>query len=174
MITALMLIAVILIIMIFFVYQNPSEKIIGNDKDENGCLISAGYSWSEDFQVCVRQWELDTDEVKSAVKIATDTIENKEGLTLSMIEKKDCDGCYYMVFTNNGNAPFSISVVGMEIKDSNLVFCSEDLRNADYCITLYEPVCGYNSKNQGETFSNNCFACSSEQIGYYLKGECLE
>ena len=31
--------------------------IVGNDKDEHGCIGSAGYVWSEDAQQCVRPWE---------------------------------------------------------------------------------------------------------------------
>lgn len=33
------------------------EKLIGGEKDEGGCLISAGYSWCEIKQKCVRVWE---------------------------------------------------------------------------------------------------------------------
>ncbi|MCR4368522.1 MAG: hypothetical protein NUV67_01300 [archaeon] len=32
-------------------------QIIGGDKDENGCLIAAGYSWCEIKQKCLREWE---------------------------------------------------------------------------------------------------------------------
>lgn len=34
-----------------------SDVIIWNDKDEHGCIGSAGYVWSEDTQQCVRPWE---------------------------------------------------------------------------------------------------------------------
>jgi hypothetical protein len=30
--------------------------LIGNQQDDNGCLISAGYSWCESTQSCIRQW----------------------------------------------------------------------------------------------------------------------
>jgi hypothetical protein len=33
------------------------EKIIGGEKDEQGCLAAAGYSWCEDKQKCLREWE---------------------------------------------------------------------------------------------------------------------
>lgn len=33
------------------------EQVIGGQKDEHGCLGSAGYSWCEASQKCVRIWE---------------------------------------------------------------------------------------------------------------------
>jgi hypothetical protein len=31
--------------------------MLGGSRDDNGCLISAGYSWCEDSQDCIRHWE---------------------------------------------------------------------------------------------------------------------
>ncbi|MBB2148136.1 hypothetical protein [Pedobacter gandavensis] len=36
------------------------KKMIGGDKDEHGCLIAAGYSWSVLKQDCIRPFELKT------------------------------------------------------------------------------------------------------------------
>lgn len=33
------------------------EPLVGNDKDEHGCIGSAGYVWSESKQACIRPWE---------------------------------------------------------------------------------------------------------------------
>jgi hypothetical protein len=33
------------------------ESVVGGDKDEHGCIGSAGYSWCEAKQKCLRQWE---------------------------------------------------------------------------------------------------------------------
>jgi hypothetical protein len=37
----------------------PEKKIIGNDKDKHGCIGSAGYTWCEEKQKCLRVWEED-------------------------------------------------------------------------------------------------------------------
>lgn len=38
--------------------QNPSEPmIVGGDKDEHGCIGSAGYTWCEPKQKCLRVFE---------------------------------------------------------------------------------------------------------------------
>lgn len=51
----------------FYVYQNksapnpntiePGNNIVGGDKDEHGCISSAGYSWCEVKNKCLRVWE---------------------------------------------------------------------------------------------------------------------
>lgn len=35
----------------------PQNQVVGNDKDEHGCIASAGYSWCEEKQKCLRVWE---------------------------------------------------------------------------------------------------------------------
>ncbi|PIP26479.1 MAG: hypothetical protein CO140_03550 [Candidatus Moranbacteria bacterium CG_4_9_14_3_um_filter_40_7] len=35
----------------------PDDKLVGNDKDEHGCIGSAGYVWCEAKQKCLRVWE---------------------------------------------------------------------------------------------------------------------
>ncbi|ANQ51802.2 hypothetical protein MY04_4466 [Flammeovirga sp. MY04] len=36
------------------------EQMTGNDKDAHGCIGSAGFTWSETYQECVRAWEVGT------------------------------------------------------------------------------------------------------------------
>ena len=33
------------------------KKMIGGDRDQYGCIRSAGYVWSQEKQKCVRPWE---------------------------------------------------------------------------------------------------------------------
>lgn len=39
------------------VENNESVKVVGNDKDDHGCIGSAGYQWSELLQDCIRPFE---------------------------------------------------------------------------------------------------------------------
>ena len=45
------------------VKENPKQKVeeqeelVGADRDEHGCITSAGFSWSELQQTCVQLWE---------------------------------------------------------------------------------------------------------------------
>jgi len=36
---------------------DSTNNIVGGDRDEHGCIGSAGYSWCEPKQKCLRQWE---------------------------------------------------------------------------------------------------------------------
>ena len=45
----------ILSICLFF--TNVYSQVVGNARDDNDCLISAGYSWCESSQSCIRSWE---------------------------------------------------------------------------------------------------------------------
>lgn len=49
---------IILIILAFILTFNFNKKpVLGGDKDSHGCIGSAGYSWNETKQKCVREWE---------------------------------------------------------------------------------------------------------------------
>merc|ERR1712070_371168 len=39
----------------------PGRQPIGGQQDENGCYTSAGYSWCEPLNQCIRSWETDCD-----------------------------------------------------------------------------------------------------------------
>jgi len=59
-------------------------------------------------------------------------------------------------------------------------FCDDESRNTDFCIEIYQPVCGWFDleKTQCITFpcattvSNSCFACQNKDILYWTEGEC--
>lgn len=36
---------------------SPSGQLVGNDRDEHGCIPSAGYSWCAEKNKCLRPWE---------------------------------------------------------------------------------------------------------------------
>ena len=73
---------------------------------------------------------------------------------------------------------------GCELKEfeEEKFFCSNESRNAEACITLYDPVCGWNDPDIikcikfpcANTYSNSCFACMDENVLYYTKGVCPE
>lgn len=38
--------------------SKPTQEAVGADKDQHGCITSAGYIWSDVLQECVRPWEV--------------------------------------------------------------------------------------------------------------------
>ncbi len=58
-------------------------------------------------------------------------------------------------------------------------YCTAESRNADACIELYDPVCGWFGQDVqclrypcADTYSNSCFACMNENVEYWTEGEC--
>lgn len=47
--------------------QEVEEPMVGNDKDEHGCIGSAGYEWCEAKQKCLRPFEEDCEEPEPEV-----------------------------------------------------------------------------------------------------------
>jgi hypothetical protein len=54
-------------------------------------------------------------------------------------------------------------------------FCEASSRGVDFCIELYDPVCGWNEDDEIiGTSSNSCFVCQDENVLYWTAGECPE
>lgn len=59
-------------------------------------------------------------------------------------------------------------------------FCDVESRNADACIEIYQPVCGWSDPEKircvtypcASTYSNSCFACQDQNVKYWTEGEC--
>lgn len=56
----------------------PTDTMVGNDSDEHGCKGSAGYSWCEEKQKCLRVWEEPCEKDNGEEKIKQ-AILNKHG-----------------------------------------------------------------------------------------------
>ena len=53
-------VALLLLISLVFISacsKAPEQPQLGGDADEHGCMLSAGYSWCELKQKCLRPWE---------------------------------------------------------------------------------------------------------------------
>ncbi len=68
------------IIALLFIAGCATEKPIGGETDEHGCMLMAGYTWCESKQKCLRTWEEDCPTAPPV----------QEGLTIE--ECADADG----------------------------------------------------------------------------------
>lgn len=54
----LLLVVVIVLALVLTFKKEPAEApIVGGDRDEHGCIGSAGYTWCEAKAKCLREWE---------------------------------------------------------------------------------------------------------------------
>lgn len=60
---------------------------------------------------------------------------------------------------------------GCEVVNDEKNFCPPESRNVEFCIEIYQPVCGGNDTEK-TTYSNSCFACMDETVLYYTEGVC--
>jgi len=64
--------------------------------------------------------------------------------------------------------------------EENRNYCTEEQKQADACIEIYQPVCGYSDPEKiqcirapcASTYSNSCFACQGEDVLYWVDGVC--
>ena len=66
---------------------------IGGQRDEHGCLGPAGYSWNEEANACIREWELDESQRKAA-NIAVDHVGYQHATTIVSVDVARCPGCF--------------------------------------------------------------------------------
>lgn len=68
------------------------ETKVGGDKDEHGCIGSAGYRFDEEIGACIRDWELDENQ-KRAAKIGVEAA-GLENPTIIEVLTTQCSGCF--------------------------------------------------------------------------------
>lgn len=104
--------------------DRPSEPIVGNDRDEHGCIGSAGYVWCESLEKCVRPWEEKCEGLKLTDKPPKDDV--------ITAEKCEQAGGYWNECTN----PCSIDNQGVEG-----AICTLECRQMCTCGTIAGYVC---------------------------------
>jgi len=90
----------IILIVLLITLTACQQKPIGGDRDQNGCLTGAGYSYDEDVGACTRNWELD-DHEKEVVRNVL-MVQSYSSYTIVNIEKiEDCNDCYDVTLQRN-------------------------------------------------------------------------
>ena len=94
---------IMMLVLIVSIFVSSCLVKTGGDSGEYGCLPSAGYVWDEDIEACVREWELDKEQINAA-KVAVDYMSHDSTVyynTILSVEKKDCLGCYDVLMKIN-------------------------------------------------------------------------
>ncbi len=149
--------------------EETDGQVIGGDRDEHGCIGSAGYSWCEEKQKCLRAWE---ENCTQAAPPERKYVGN------------DTDICSRVRFMcEEGYAPFFDDTgCGCEKdgKASDSHTCTSAEKANQACTKEYNPVCGWfdGAKIQcfaypcAQTYGNGCAACADDKVAYWTRGEC--
>ena len=68
------------------------DIIVGGDRDEYGCIGSAGYRFDEEIEACIRDWELDENQ-REAAKMGVEAVD-LENPTIIEVLTTQCSGCF--------------------------------------------------------------------------------
>lgn len=148
---------------------DDSNTIVGGDRDEHGCIGSAGYSWCEEKEKCLRVWEEpceDEDETEDEVEDGETNYD--DNVCVCTLE-------YMPVCGENGQTYGNKCVA--ECEDVDIEYEGEcKTENTCICTKEYMPVCATmpdddcdiskcpdgvkcsECENEKETFSNRCMA----------------
>ena len=88
-------------------------KTIYNQEDKPGCLESAGFTWDEEMNACIRSWELSDDD-KKAAKIALEQTKTNSSTNIIEVNNMKCNGCYNIQLLSN-NQELNIQLTDWEV-----------------------------------------------------------
>jgi len=109
----------IIVLVIVFIFSNlGNEQSIGGERDEHGCLGPAGYTYDENINACVREWELN-DNQKGAAKIAVESVVYEKGTTIIQVLVARCPGCF-IVEIEKGKNKIKVTLDNWEVKTTSL------------------------------------------------------
>jgi len=93
------------VVVIPTVAEETQEQLVGSDRDEHGCIGSAGYSWCEGKQKCLRTWEEKCEEEVVEEKV-------KEAVIRILIKKYNWEEDKVSVQVNKEVGDFASGSVG--------------------------------------------------------------
>lgn len=147
----------LLIIASVLILGCAKQQVVGGDKDEHGCIGSAGYSWCEEKQKCLRTWE-------ESCTVETEQVN---------ADNHGCDINQGYVWCESQNKCIVAATDSCLVEEH---VCTAEESSAQACTLEYAPVCGKIILNMGDTkyqtFGNGCSACAAMKVVSYVPGEC--
>ncbi len=105
---------------------------------------------------------------------------DQEGKTYIGKSQDECSRIKFLCASGSEYFSDSCGCGCIETDGEERTYCTPQSREGDVCITLYQPVCGWNDPEKvqcirypcAETYSNSCVACHNDNVLYYTEGEC--
>jgi len=151
--------------------KSSDDVIVGGDRDEHGCIGSAGYTWCEEKQKCLRTWEEDCPGLELAQEKEHEIADITEG-----IDSFGCNVSAGEVWCNDESRCVNLAdkPCGLKHIPPEQV-CTPEQKQNQACTMEYMPVCGVKLSgcegNCSMTYGNKCAACA-KGVDYWTDGEC--
>lgn len=169
--------------------------ILGGDRDAHGCIGSAGYSWCEAKQKCLRIWEEPCESNGSSDTNSGGSLGGGTGMANpASVYCEDQGGTLEIVDTPEGQVGMCHFANGQVCEEWALfrsnatnctgldgtpakTYCKPEQRQVGNepkaCTMEYRPVCGWTAAGvKTQTYGNPCVACIETNVSYWTEGEC--
>ncbi|MFH1134331.1 MAG: hypothetical protein V1735_07645 [Nanoarchaeota archaeon] len=93
----------LLVLLSVTVFGCSEQQAIGGDKDAQGCLVAAGYSWNDTIGACVRPWEVNGEKAEAA-RVAVLPLSFRP-VTVVEVTEGNCPGCYDVMLQIENRTP---------------------------------------------------------------------
>ncbi|HEY4499318.1 MAG TPA: hypothetical protein VJH94_04640 [Candidatus Paceibacterota bacterium] len=92
-ILVLVVIIIAVVVGVVFFGKKNETPLVGGDRDEHGCLGSAGYAFDEEVGACIRAFEM-TPDIKDAAELAVAHVGESYALTVASFNSYEERGAY--------------------------------------------------------------------------------
>ena len=163
------------ILSIALYFANVYSQLVGEARDTNNCLISAGYSWCESSNSCIRTWETPCkdhftscddclNKQRNGVNIACPTSCDVEGPISIPLPKTPCPDVMCLMYCENGFV--------QDDNGCNTCRCSESMNTIDPISTdpmplPVSPVSVNDNNNDVSVVNPFLNTCSQVQMAVY-------
>lgn len=159
------------------------QTLDGGGTDEHGCLGPAGFSWDEEISACIRTWELEEEEARSAAAVAVDRLGESVGLTVLEVQALECESeCYVVKLEVGEEHPKErkhLTITDGEVTDVTLTPAECEKLGGEPLNTLDGAECAEDEENVGDVtgfISPNvcCVAPETEEVEEGVEDETEE
>ncbi len=117
----------------------PTEQpILGGDRDEHGCIGSAGYSWCEAKSKCIRIWEEDCNSREAIQKALAEKEKQPVSETFIRVNHENAGYASGGVSFGAENAPGGVFLAAKINNNWQIVFAGNGSINCPEIKKLYE------------------------------------
>jgi|OM-RGC.v1.016579354 hypothetical protein len=127
------------------------KPLVGGERDEHGCLGPAGYSWSEAATACLREWEVDGEGSRQAVKTAVGHLGWQSDATVVEVAQARCPGCFLVKLEKNStNERKTVTIDNWQVRAASLTPEECQALGGTPLNTMGGATCAQDEENLGE------------------------